>query len=145
MPLQELSGSLVMVNDQKEEMSMTPRCDDADQYIEMWKDLWSRRDTAWHLDRVHPWVTSLSNSLHPPCFLPSLLDPITTFSISNSLSTDPKKPCLLPYFDSGFFSSIWNDFWEEEEKKTQFVSSFHFVASQWIWSFCMKKDTKFWA
>lgn len=53
MPLQELSGSLVMVNDHKEE-SMTPRCDDADQYIEMWKDLWSRRDTAWHLDRVHP-------------------------------------------------------------------------------------------
>ena len=26
----------------------------ADQYLEWWLQLWAKRDTAWHLDNVHP-------------------------------------------------------------------------------------------
>lgn len=28
--------------------------EDPDQYLAIWKQLWSKRDTAWHLTRPHP-------------------------------------------------------------------------------------------
>jgi hypothetical protein len=27
---------------------------DVDKYLDMWKKLWSVRDTAWHLEKRHP-------------------------------------------------------------------------------------------
>lgn len=26
----------------------------ADKYLEWWLKLWSKKDTAWHLDSIHP-------------------------------------------------------------------------------------------
>lgn len=41
----------------KEEQSTSSRDEQQehpDQYLYIWKQLWSKRDTAWHLEKPHP-------------------------------------------------------------------------------------------